>query len=342
MSYNLNHFDFALPETLIAQYPPPQRSNSRLLHLNNNILHDKLFQDLPQLLRAGDLLILNNTKVLKARLYARKTSGGRVEILIERLLSSHLALAHIRSNKPCKPGSRLIVDEKIELEVLERTGELFKLQAINCFHTLMQQYGQIPLPPYIQRNPELMDDVRYQTVYAQRDGAVAAPTAGLHFDLNLLQQLSQLGVNVAFVTLHVGAGTFQPVRVENLDAHVMHSEWCEVSVDTCLQIQQTKTQGGRVIAVGTTCVRSVETAAAATGLIQPYSGETQLFIRPGYNFKVIDALITNFHLPRSTLLMLVCAFGGVEPVLAAYRHAVAKRYRFFSYGDAMFVDKWFP
>jgi S-adenosylmethionine:tRNA ribosyltransferase-isomerase len=335
--FNLNTFDFVLPTELIAQYPPIQRGASRLLHLNiGNCIHDLLFQDLPQLLQPGDVLILNNTKVLPARLYGRKSSGGRVEILIERLQSLNLALAHVRANKPCRVNSCLILDCGVKLQILDKQAELFQLHSITDFSTLMQQYGQMPLPPYINRNVEITDQVRYQTVYAQKDGAIAAPTAGLHFTSEMLQQLQQFGINIAYVTLHVGAGTFRPVRVTNVENHVMHSEWCEVSADTCKQIYDAHTRGNKVIAVGTTSMRSLETAAA-TGILHPYQGETQLFIRPGYKFKVADALITNFHLPRSTLLMLVCAFSGTEAVLAAYRHAVETQYRFFSYGDAMFL-----
>lgn len=337
---SINVYDYTLPTELIAQYPPSQRADSRLLCLNSNDgnIYDHKFQDLPNLLRPGDLLIFNDTKVLPARLQAHKPSGAKVEILIERLQTSNSALAHLRANRTCKPGIRLLLDDATEIEVLERDGDLFRIQAVIDFTQLMQRHGSIPLPPYINRQAESLDVARYQTVYAKYDGAVAAPTAGLHFDTAMLQVLEAMGINFAHVTLHVGAGTFQPIRTSNVAAHVMHSEWCEVNLATCNLIQQTRERGGQVIAVGTTSVRSLETAAHC-GSLQPYSGYTRLFIRPGYNFRVIDGLITNFHLPRSTLLMLVCAVGGLAAVLAAYRHAIVNEYRFFSYGDAMFINK---
>lgn len=333
-------FDFDLPPELIAQYPLAGRSDSRLLCLDGmaGTLHDRMFQDLPQLLRPGDLLVLNDTRVLRARLYGRKSTGGRVEILIERLEDPHTALAQMRASKPCSPGSSLYLDGTVELRVLARVGDLFRLQTSASFADLMAHHGHVPLPPYIARGDEPLDETRYQTVYAQCDGAVAAPTAGLHFDPPLLARLRELGVALGYVTLHVGAGTFQPVRSECLDEHVMHSERYEVGPQVCAQIHATRARGGRVVAVGTTSVRSLESAAAG-GDLRPFSGETRLFIRPGYRFRVVDALLTNFHLPQSTLLMLVCAFAGQWPVLAAYRHAVAERYRFFSYGDAMFLTR---
>ncbi|MBB1093064.1 tRNA preQ1(34) S-adenosylmethionine ribosyltransferase-isomerase QueA [Rhodopseudomonas palustris] len=336
-------FYFDLPAAQIAQYPLPERSASRLLTLNGATgeLTDRQFTDLPALLHPGDLLIFNATRVLPARLMARKATGGRVEILIERLLSSHTALAHLRANKPLRPATRLqlVTGERHDwLLVGERHDDLFELQALTVdFADLMQRAGQVPLPPYIHRPPEASDVERYQTVYAKHAGAVAAPTAGLHFDAALLARLREDGVNFGEVTLHVGAGTFQPVRVEQLDQHQMHREWLEVTAAVCAQVEQTKAAGRRVIAVGTTAVRSLETAAAVTGQLQPYRGDTQLFIRPGDPFRVVDALMTNFHVPESTLLMLVAAFGGYAAVMAAYRHAVASGYRFFSYGDAMFL-----
>ncbi len=299
---------------------------------------DMMFSDLPSLLRPGDLLVLNDTRVMRARLYGNKPSGGRVEVLIERLLEPGLALAHVRSSKSPKPGTRLELGEGKQLvEVMGREHDLFVLRsATSDFYQLMDKHGHMPLPPYIAREdtPEDMD--RYQTVYARKAGAVAAPTAGLHFDLAMLNKITRMGVEQASVTLHVGAGTFQPVRVNSLDQHVMHKEYVEVNEAVCRQIRDTRQQGGRVVAVGTTCVRSLE-AASSNGFIEPYRGDTGLFIKPGYRFRSVDAMITNFHLPQSTLLMLVAAFGGYDRIMRAYRHAIDKRYRFFSYGDAMFL-----
>ena len=330
-------FSYTLPEELIAQYPTENRVDSRLLVLDPaGGLKDSMFADMPDLLQAGDLLVFNDTRVMAARMYGRKESGGRIEILLERLLPDQRALAQVRASKAPKPGSRLQVGDHW-LSVDGREGDMFLLSLENgCFTALMEAHGHMPLPPYIRREDESFDESRYQTVYAQREGSVAAPTAGLHFDEALLKTLSARGVDSARVTLHVGAGTFQPVRVENLDEHVMHAEWVEVSEEVCRKIEQTRARGGRVVAVGTTSVRSLETAAAS-GKCKPYSGDTRLFITPGYSFRVVDALFTNFHLPESTLLMLVCAFAGYEPVMNAYRHAVDKGYRFFSYGDAMFL-----
>lgn len=334
----LNNFDFALPKELIAQYPLAQRDSSRLLCVGDQgaRLHDYVFRDLPQMLRSGDLLVLNDTRVLKARFYGFKPTGGIVELLIERIESPCVALAQIRSRKACRSGTSLCLDGGEMIEVQAKIGNFFRIQAPIPFSKIMEQHGHIPLPPYINRNNTPTDYSRYQTIYARRDGAIAAPTAGLHFDAALLEQLQALGVSIAYVTLHVGAGTFQPVRSERLREHVMHSEWCEVSAEVCNQVQETQAKGGRIVAVGTTSVRCLESAAINGGL-SPYVGETNLFIYPGYQFRVVDMLVTNFHLPRSTLLMLVCAFGGMEPVLAAYRHAVAHSYRFFSYGDAMLL-----
>ncbi len=330
-------FRYSLPEELIAQYPARNRVDSRLLVLDPLAgVKDTLFAAMPDLLQPGDLLVFNDTRVMAARLYGHKESGGRIEILLERLLSDQRALAQVRASKAPRPGSSLQVGE-YRLHVDGREGDMFLLSLQkNHFPGLMKAHGHMPLPPYIRREDESFDESRYQTVYAQRDGSVAAPTAGLHFDEVLLKTLSEKGVDSARVTLHVGAGTFQPVRVENLDEHVMHAEWVEVSEQVCEKIAQTRNRGGRVIAVGTTSVRSLETAAAS-GECKPYCGDTRLFITPGYPFRVVDALFTNFHLPESTLLMLVCAFGGYEPVMNAYRHAVEKGYRFFSYGDAMFL-----
>ncbi len=337
----LSDFRFDLPVELIAQRPLPQRAASRLLSVDgpSGLLRDLVFTDLPELLRPGDLLVFNDTRVMRARLYGRKETGGRVEILIERLPAADQALAHLRASKPSRSGGRILLEGGEVLEVRGREGELFRLHALDAdFRTLMSRHGHMPLPPYIQRPDDESDLARYQTVYARREGAVAAPTAGLHFDAETLQQLADRGVGAAHVTLHVGAGTFQPVRTERLDDHPMHAEWLEVDEATCERVRVARSAGGRVIAVGTTSVRSLETAAA-DGELKPYRGDTRLFIRPGYRFRAIDAVVTNFHLPESTLLMLVCAFAGYEPVMAAYRHAVERRYRFFSYGDAMFLTR---
>jgi S-adenosylmethionine:tRNA ribosyltransferase-isomerase len=338
--HHLTDFDYELPESLIAQYPEAERSRSRLLALPDGemLAKDLAFSELPSLLRAGDLLVFNNTRVMPARLYGRKQTGGRVELLIERVISERQALAHLRSSKSPKPGALLLVGESARKVVVEgRRDALFELRLEQGdFHQLMAEEGHMPLPPYIQRDDSAFDQERYQTVYAVRPGAVAAPTAGLHFDRSMLERLSAQGVEQVQLTLHVGAGTFQPVRCENLDDHVMHSEWVEVDEEVCRKVRETRVAGGRVIAVGTTSVRSLE-AASTSGELSPYRGETRLFIRPGYRFRSVDALITNFHLPKSTLLMLVAAFAGHERVMRAYRHAVAQKYRFFSYGDAMFL-----
>lgn len=335
-------FAYELPESLIAQHPAPERSASRLLVLTGGAaeLADLGFSDLPALLNPGDLLVFNDTRVIPARLHGHKRSGGKVEVLVERVLSEREVLAHVRASKAPQPGTGLVFEQAVEAEILGREGELFKLRFAGERAALevLEDIGHVPLPPYIRREDASADRLRYQTVYARQPGAVAAPTAGLHFEADLLSLLAQRGIQQAFVTLHVGAGTFQPVRADDLDAHVMHSEWLEVSAETVSAVAQAKLRGARVVAVGTTTVRSLETAASS-GTLQPYRGETQLFIRPGYQFQVVDALITNFHLPESTLLMLVCAFGGYDRVMAAYRHAVAHRYRFFSYGDAMFLTK---
>jgi S-adenosylmethionine:tRNA ribosyltransferase-isomerase len=336
----LSDFDFDLPEELIAQYPLPERRDSRLLHLPADAEGpvDRRFRDLPDLLRPGDLLVLNDTRVMRARLFGRKASGGRVEILVERLLGPGRALAHVRASKSPKPGTRLLLEGGGEIEVTGRAGELFELGA-GDFPGLMEEQGHMPLPPYITRSDDSSDESRYQTVYASRDGAVAAPTAGLHFDDAMLATLSERGVGQARVTLHVGAGTFQPVRSEDLDGHVMHSEYFEVSQAVCDRVAETRERGGRVVAVGTTCVRSLESAAAG-GELRSCQEETRLFIRPGYRFRVVDLMITNFHLPKSTLLMLVSAFAGHSRVRAAYAHAVREKYRFFSYGDAMLLERF--
>ncbi len=282
--------------------------------------------------------MFNDTRVMQARLFGRKASGGKLELLIERILQPDLALAQIRASKSPKPGTQILVgDDETPVEMLGRQDNLFQVRLPRGdFYALMERHGHIPLPPYIQRTDQAFDQTRYQTVYAQRPGAVAAPTAGLHFDQQMLQLLTERGVKSAHITLHVGAGTFQPVRVENLDEHVMHSEYVEVSDQVCRLVRQTRARGRRVVAVGTTSVRSLE-SASRSGEIEPYQGETRLFIRPGYRFNSVDAMITNFHLPQSTLLLLVSAFSGVDEIRHAYRHAVQQRYRFFSYGDAMFL-----
>jgi S-adenosylmethionine:tRNA ribosyltransferase-isomerase len=337
----LSDFDYQLPEELIAQHPPERRGASRLLCLDgpSGAIADRMFQDLPQLLRPGDLLVFNNTRVMAARLYGHKASGGQVELLIERLLGEREALAHVRASKSPKPGTELLV-EGARIHVVGRDGDLFRLAlADGSFTGLMDRHGHMPLPPYIRRPDSADDQARYQTVYAAAPGAVAAPTAGLHFDQPMLDRLAALGVEQAFVTLHVGAGTFQPVRVDDIAEHRMHAEWVEVPQAVVDQVAATRARGGRVVAVGTTSVRSLEGAAAASGQLRAFTGDTRLFITPGFRFRVVDALLTNFHLPESTLLMLVSAFAGHRQVMAAYRHAVAQRYRFFSYGDAMFLTR---
>lgn len=333
-------FFYDLPEQLIAQFPLETRAGSRLLNLDENgQCHDRQFSDLPSRLRSGDLLVINNTRVMPARMFATKETGGKLEVLVERLLGVDEVLAHVKSSKSPKPGSRIIFEHGTIADVIERQGSLFKLRLLDAeWLDLMQQQGHMPLPPYIRREDGELDENRYQTVFGRELGAVAAPTAGLHFDDPMLQQLRQQAVEIAEITLHVGAGTFQPVRVENIDDHEMHSEWLEVSQSVCDQIAACKERGGRVVAVGTTCVRSLETAAR-DGELKPFSGDTRIFIRPGYEFGVVDALVTNFHLPESTLIMLVAAFAGYGPVMNAYRHAVEQQYRFFSYGDAMFIEK---
>ncbi|MGB5833126.1 MAG: tRNA preQ1(34) S-adenosylmethionine ribosyltransferase-isomerase QueA [Thiohalocapsa sp.] len=334
-------FRFELPDELIAQRPLVQRSASRLLALNGNDESptDLVFRDFPTLLRPGDLLVFNDTRVIPARLFARKATGGRVEILIERLLSAHRASAKVRASKSPKAGILLLLSDGERIEVAGRDDDLFLLDSLDAdFGELMRRHGHMPLPPYIDRADEVADQERYQTVYARCDGAVAAPTAGLHFDVEILDEIERMGVKTSGITLHVGAGTFQPVRVDDLDQHKMHAEWLQVDETVCRQVALARARGGRVVAVGTTTVRSLETAAG-DGRLRPYAGESRLFIRPGYRFRVVDAMVTNFHLPESTLLMLVSAFAGYQRIMAAYRHAVAQRYRFFSYGDAMFLTR---
>lgn len=334
-------FYYDLPEELIAQYPSERRDAARLLVLHGETgeYADRGVGDLPELIRAGDLLVLNDTRVIPARLYGSKPTGGRVEIMIERVTGEFTVLAQLRASKANRPGSRIRIDKNVEFEVVERRDDLYvlQLQADRSLAAVLEEYGHMPLPPYIRRGDERIDQERYQTVYAREPGAVAAPTAGLHFTDAMLNTLQVAGVELAYVTLHVGLGTFSPVRVEDLAEHRMHQELVHVDEAVCAAVARTHARGGRVVAVGTTSVRSLEAAAAASGALQPFHGETDIFIYPGYRFRIVDALLTNFHLPESTLLMLVCAFGGYDNVLRAYRHAVAERYRFFSYGDAMFI-----
>ncbi len=333
-------FHYDLPDELIARYPSADRTGSRLLVLGreSGMLQDRQFRELPDFLKAGDLLVFNNTRVIPARLYGHKATGGKLEILVERITGEQTCLAHVRASKSPKPGAMLQIDGGGELLMEGREGELFQLRHLSEGSLLqrLEHCGHMPLPPYIDRADESLDQQRYQTVYAETPGAVAAPTAGLHFDHIILEQIRAKGVQTAFVTLHVGAGTFQPVRADDIRDHQMHAEWLSVDSATVEMIHATKARGGRVIAVGTTSVRCLETAAQ-TGEIRPYEGDTRIFIHPGCEFRVIDGLVTNFHLPESTLIMLVSALAGREPVLNAYRHAVAQRYRFFSYGDAMLI-----
>ena len=331
-------FDFDLPTDLIAQFPPTQRGGSRLLHVEGDCLRDQWFRDLPSLLQPDDLLVMNDTRVIKARLYGHKATGGRVEMLVERVLSEFEALAFIRASHAPLPGSTIQLDSEISLHVMERQEDLARLIFPQPVLDVLERLGHLPLPPYIERVPEADDESRYQTVYANAPGAVAAPTAGLHFDVAMLDRLREQGIRTAHVTLHVGAGTFQPVRVEDTREHVMHSERYTLPQTTVEAIAETRERGGRVVAVGTTSLRALE-AAAQSGELQPGSDETRIFITPGYQFKVVDALLTNFHLPRSTLLMLVSAFAGMDAIRRAYAHAITERYRFFSYGDAMFLEK---
>ena len=334
-------FHYELPESLIARYPAPERSASRLLHLDgaSGAIVDRHFRDLPSLLRAGDLLVFNDTRVIPARLHGHKlTSGGKVELLLERLLGGRRALVQLKASKPVRESARLDLGEAGHATVVARDGDFWTVEFTTGASTVFEQHGEMPLPPYVDRPAEPGDRERYQTVYAREPGAVAAPTAGLHFDDAVLAACRAAGVEFAFITLHVGAGTFQPVRVENVAEHRMHAEIFEVPTVTADAIAMTRRRGGRVIAVGTTAVRSLESAVDESGRVRACRGETRLFITPGTTFSVVDALVTNFHLPESTLLMLVAAFARREHVLRAYAHAVAQQYRFFSYGDAMFVE----
>ena len=339
MAWTLDDFDYSLPEELIAQAPLDRRTDSRLLRAQPETA-DLRFSDLPALLSPGDLLVFNDTRVLHARLYGTKDTGGQVEVMIERPLGAHEALAQIRASKSPRPGTRLQLEGALSVEVLGRAGEFFHLRFPDSDEliALLERHGRLPLPPYIERAAGNTDESRYQTVYARHPGSVAAPTAGLHFDEALLAQLAAQGVNSAFVTLNVGAGTFQPVRVHDLSEHRMHTETYVIPEDTAAAIAATKAAGKRVVCVGTTSMRAVESATRG-GTLQAGAGESDLFILPGYRFQVADALITNFHLPRSTLLMLVSAFAGMDTIRRAYAHAIDARYRFFSYGDAMFLTR---
>jgi S-adenosylmethionine:tRNA ribosyltransferase-isomerase len=337
---NLSDFDYNLPNELIARYPLPNRSESRLLCLDgrDGAIQHRHFSNLLDLLTDKVLLVLNNTRVIPARLFGQKESGGRVEILVERVLDDHRVLAHVRASKPPKPQTRVLFDDDICLEMVARHDDLFEFRCLDERPVLdvIEAIGQIPLPPYFQREAEASDVANYQTVYAQHKGSVAAPTAGLHFDAALLEALRAKGVGLAYLTLHVGAGTFAPVRVDRIAEHRMHAEYIEVSESVCEQVRQTKARGGRVIAVGTTSARSLETASLS-GEIKAFHGNTDIFIYPGIPFRCIDGLITNFHAPKSSLLMLVSAFAGYEHIMQAYRTAIDHQYRFFSYGDAMFL-----
>lgn len=338
----LDQFHYELPEALIANQPTIRRTDSRLLVLDGatGAVAHKRFTGILSLIEPGDLLVMNDTRVIPARLHGAKATGGRVEILVERLLGERRMLAHVRASKSPGPGTRLNIEGGYQAMVIARDADLYVLEAVgnNTAMDIVNTVGHMPLPPYIDRADTAHDRERYQTVYARVPGAIAAPTAGLHFDDNLLGRLRAKGVNIAFVTLHVGAGTFQPVRVENIEQHHMHSEFVDVNQVVCEQVEATRAAGKRIIAVGTTSVRCLETAGR-DGIMRPVQGETDIFIYPGYKFRTVDALITNFHLSESTLLMLVCAFAGYQRVLESYRQAIAQRYRFFSYGDAMLVTR---
>lgn len=335
-------FSYKLPDELIARAPTAERSASRLLELDGSSgqYTDRLFTDVVGLVEPGDLLVFNDTKVIPARIFGQKRSGGRIEVMVERVLDTHKVLAHVRASKAPKVGAELLLEDETVMIVKGRHEALFELdvQGDEAILSILERIGHMPLPPYIDREDTLADRQRYQTVYGRHTGAVAAPTAGLHFDEAIFQALEEKGVRTAFVTLHVGAGTFSPVRVDDIAEHKMHSEWATVSEDVVHQIQETWHSGKRVIAVGTTSVRSLETAAQS-GVLKPFEGETDIFIYPGYAFQVVDAMITNFHMPESTLMMLVSAFAGHQHIMCAYQHAIDQKYRFFSYGDAMLLHR---
>ena len=338
-------FDYALPSELIAQHPPARRGQSRLMRVMSGALTHHAFNDLPAFLQAGDLLVFNDTRVLKARLFGAKESGGQIEVLVERVLNEHgnenEVLAHVRASKSPKPGTKLRLADAFEAETLGREGELYRLR----FHTddnvyrVLERHGHVPLPPYIEHSDSAEDEARYQTVYAQNPGAVAAPTAGLHFDETMLLRLREQGIEQAHITLHVGAGTFQPVRADRIADHHMHRERYQISVEAAKAVAAARARGNRIIAVGTTSLRALEACAMAYGDVRACEADTDVFITPGFRFRIVDRLLTNFHLPRSTLLMLVSAFAGMERIRAAYVEAIARHYRFFSYGDAMLLDR---
>ena len=331
----LSDFDYSLPESLIARYPTTERSGSRLLRIED-VISDRQFKDFANFLKPEDLLVFNNTRVIRARLRGTKETGGKVEILVERISTERDALAHIKASKSPKPHSIIHFDADCSAEVIGRQEGLFQLRFSVPLAEYLEENGEIPLPPYIDRDEESADGERYQTVYADPPGAVAAPTAGLHFDEPMLAAIEAVGIRSAFITLHVGAGTFQTLREESVSANRLHAERIHVSDEVCAAVKDTRAKGGRVVAVGTTSVRALE-AASGQGEITPYSGETDIFIRPGYQFNSVDLLLTNFHLPKSSLMLLVTAFGGYERIMSAYHHAVRERYRFFSYGDAMLI-----
>ncbi|HXV10365.1 MAG TPA: tRNA preQ1(34) S-adenosylmethionine ribosyltransferase-isomerase QueA [Burkholderiales bacterium] len=338
----LDEFDYELPQELIAQSPPAQRGAGRLLHLDGmtGSFIDRQFRDLPQLIEPGDVLVFNDTRVIKARLKGQKKSGGHVEVMVERILGPDEVLAQVGANRPPRVGSALLLDGSVTATVLGRERELFRLRFEGCADVfdLLERHGNVPLPLYITRPADAADAVRYQTVYARARGAVAAPTAGLHFDDAMMQRLRERGARLAYLTLHVGAGTFQPVRGQDLAQHVMHSERYEITPECAETISSARRHGGRVLSVGTTTLRALE-SAASSGSLTPGTGETRLFVLPGFRFQVVERLLTNFHLPRSTLLMLVSAFGGMDNIRRAYRHAIDERYRFYSYGDAMLIER---
>jgi S-adenosylmethionine:tRNA ribosyltransferase-isomerase len=337
---HLEHFDYHLPSDLIAQVPAPQRTASRLLHLDGatGALHDLQFRDIQTLIAPNDVVVLNDTRVIKARMMGRKQSGGRVEMLVERVVSQDEAWVQMRVSHVPRTGTKIIIGDNVEATVIERADGFFRLRFATCDDVLalLDRIGTVPLPPYIDHAPDENDHARYQTVYAKHPGAVAAPTAGLHFDQPMLEALRAQGTAIEYVTLHVGAGTFQPVREMEIEAHEMHSEWYSVPQKTVDTIDEARARGGRVVAIGTTTLRALETAGAQS--LRASAGETQIFILPGHKFRVVDRLLTNFHLPKSTLLMLVSAFAGIQNIHAAYEHAVAQRYRFYSYGDAMLIE----
>jgi S-adenosylmethionine:tRNA ribosyltransferase-isomerase len=335
----LSEFDYALPEALIAQHPTAERTQSRLLHLDaDGALHDRRFAELPGLIATQDVVVLNDTRVIKARLLGRKPTGGKVEVFVERIVAEREALALARAGHPLKAGHRLILGDGVEAEVLGRDEDLFRVRFAEPVDAVLERCGQVPLPPYIHHPPDAQDAERYQTVFAETPGAVAAPTAGLHFDRALLDGIAARGTAVARVTLHVGAGTFQPIRSDAVEAHRMHAERYAVPEATVEAIATARARGGRVLAVGTTVLRALESAARG-GSLCAASGETELFVAPGFQFRVVDRLLTNFHLPRSSLLVLVAAFGGLAAIHRAYAHAIAQRYRFYSYGDAMLIER---